>query len=595
MTAQAVEAGLDWTPEGAPRSLRFDDIYFSAADGLAEARAVFLQGCGLPQAWREHLHFTVGELGFGTGLNILALLDLWRRERPPGARLSIFSVEAFPLAAHDAARALAAWPELADLTARLLGQWPRRAPGFHRLTFPELDATLDLAIGEAAWALGQWSGSADAWFLDGFSPAKNPQMWRSEVLEGVAARSAPGARLGTFTVAGEVRRGLQAAGFDVAKRPGHGRKRERLEGRFAGQASAGPRAPRVAVIGAGIAGAALARALEALGGQVIVLDGEGPGARASGNPAALVAPALDAGGGARAAFYAQALARAHDLYEALGPEAVIGRGALQLEHTERDPRRFDAVVGSGAFDPRRLCRLTAGQAAERAGQPLAEGGLAFADALVVQPGAVIGAWLAAAQVIAGQAARLTRQDGVWRVLDGRGAMLAEADAVCIAAGAQARALAPALPLSPVRGQASWVTGPGLSCALAWGGYAVPMDGGLLFGATHDRGREDLQIEQADHRRNLDALAEVLPNLAGELNVADLTGRVGVRAAAPDRMPLAGALGEDGLYFLGGLGSRGFATAPLLGEHLAARICGAPSPLPAEGRRIVDPLRFDPAR
>ncbi len=265
MTAQLDPSGLDWTAEGAPRSLRFDDIYFSAADGLAESRAVFLQGCGLPQAWRDRDRFTVGELGFGTGLNILALLDLWRRERAPGRRLSIFSVEAFPLDVQDAARALAAWPELADLAARLLDQWPRRAPGFHRLTFPELDATLDLAIGEAAWALEQWSGTADAWFLDGFSPAKNPQMWRSEVLMGMAAHSAPGARLGTFTVAGEVRRGLQAAGFQIAKQPGHGRKRERLEGRLAGAVSPGQSAPRVAVIGAGIAGASLARALAALG------------------------------------------------------------------------------------------------------------------------------------------------------------------------------------------------------------------------------------------------------------------------------------------------------------------------------------------
>lgn len=174
MTAQVDEAALSWTAEGAPRSQRFDDIYYSAADGLAEARAVFLQGCGLPEAWRGRTRYTVGELGFGTGLNILALLQAWRASRMPGQRLAIYSVEAFPLAMQEAARALSAWPELADLAAELLAQWPRRAPGFHRLAFPDLDATLDLAIGEAGWALDQWSGCADAWFLDGFSPAKNP-------------------------------------------------------------------------------------------------------------------------------------------------------------------------------------------------------------------------------------------------------------------------------------------------------------------------------------------------------------------------------------------------------------------------------------
>src|ERR1700761_6991595 len=119
MTAGPDRADLDWTADGAPRSARFDDVYFSTSDGLAESRAVFLQGCGLPEAWRGRQRFTVAELGFGTGLNILALLDLWRRTRTPAQRLSIFSVEAFPLTAEEAARALAAWPELADLAARL--------------------------------------------------------------------------------------------------------------------------------------------------------------------------------------------------------------------------------------------------------------------------------------------------------------------------------------------------------------------------------------------------------------------------------------------------------------------------------------------
>ncbi len=205
---------------------------------------------------------------------------------------------------------------------------------------------------------------------------------------------------------------------------------------------------------------------------------------------------------------------------------------------------------------------------------------------------MIEAWLASAEVIVGHAASLERTDGAWRVLDEQGAVLAQADAVCIAAGAQARALEPTLPLAHVRGQASWArTGARLNCALAWGGYAVPFDGGLLFGATHDREREDLQIEEGDHRRNLATLAEVLPDLARGLEPSGLFGRASVRAAAPDRMPLAGALGEEGLFILGGLGSRGFVTAPLLGEHVAAAICGAPSPMPKDGRSIVDPLRF----
>ncbi|MGC1303437.1 MAG: tRNA (5-methylaminomethyl-2-thiouridine)(34)-methyltransferase MnmD, partial [Caulobacteraceae bacterium] len=219
---------LDWTSSG-PRSRRFDDVYFSAADGLAESRMVYLAGAGLPDAWRGRSRFTVGELGFGTGLNIAALLQLWRETRPADGRLSIFSVEAFPISRDAATRALAHWPELSEVTAPLLAGWPDGRRGFHRIDLPGLHASLDLCIGEAAEALAAWGGRANAWFLDGFAPSRNPEMWRDEVLELVAARSAPGAQIGTFTVAGQVRRGLAVAGFEVARRPGFGHKRERLE------------------------------------------------------------------------------------------------------------------------------------------------------------------------------------------------------------------------------------------------------------------------------------------------------------------------------------------------------------------------------
>lgn len=260
---------LTWTEEGEPRSGRFGDVYFSRDDGLAETRAVFLEGCGLPDAWMGRDHFTVAELGFGTGLNIAALLYLWRRTRPEGGRLHIFSIEGFPLTAAEAARALGAWPALAEATEALIANWPAATPGFHRVDLPGFDAVLDLAVGDAAWALEQWSGVADAWFLDGFSPALNPGMWSPEVMALIAERSALGARLATFTVAGAVRRGLAGQGFIVEKRPGHGRKRERLEARLPSVFEPSP-PPRVAVIGAGIAGASVARALKAQGLRAVV-------------------------------------------------------------------------------------------------------------------------------------------------------------------------------------------------------------------------------------------------------------------------------------------------------------------------------------
>ncbi|MDB5458378.1 MAG: FAD-dependent oxidoreductase, partial [Caulobacteraceae bacterium] len=500
-------AGLDWTPGGAPRSQRFGDIYFSREGGLDETRAVFLQGCGLPEAFRGRSHFTVGELGFGTGLNVLALLELWGRTRAPGQTLSIFSVEAYPLSRDEAARALSAWPQLAGLSQSLLDAWPRRAPGFHRVAWPQLDATLDLAIGEAQWALEQWTGAADAWFLDGFSPALNPQMWRDEVLRGVAARSTPGARAATFTVAGAVRRGLEAAGFRVEKRPGHGAKRERLEAVYPGEPPAPRIARTVAVIGAGIAGAALARALAAAGLEPVVIEAAGQGAGASGNPAALVTPALDAGGGARARFYAQAFARAVDLYRAIGPAAVAGHGVLQLEKAERDAARFDSVMAGDVFEPGALARLSAAEAGAALGHRVGAGGLRLAEGLVIRPPVVLEAWLSGARRLDARIGALRPGEAGWTLLDEQGRAVLQADAVCIAAGAQAAALlGDALPLTPVRGQASWAHGLDLPLAAAWGGYAAPFDGRVLFGATHDRGRTDTAVDPADHRRNLETLA-----------------------------------------------------------------------------------------
>lgn len=579
---------LQWTEDGAPRSGRFGDVYFSREDGLAESRAVFLAGCGLPEAWRGRRRFTVGELGFGTGLNIAALLDLWRREGPAGARLHVFSIEGFPLSREEAARALGAWPELADAAGALLRAWPAPTPGFHRLDLPEFNASLDLAVDDAAWALGQWSGRADAWFLDGFAPSANPGMWSDAVLDGVTARSAPGARLATFTVAGAVRRGLAERGFAVEKRPGHGRKRERLEARAPG--SAGPDvAPTVAVIGAGIAGAALARAFAALGADCTVVEQDRPGAGGSGFPSSLVTPRLDVGDEGIAALHAQALERAGSLYAAT-PGAMLAKGVLQLEQGERDAGRFERIAAQPLWPEGAMDRPDAGACGERLGEPVEAGGLFMRDALSVHPAAALEAWLGGTRRVAAQVDRVEPSPGGWRLVDAAGGTILEAETVVIAAGWGSAALAAEAPLAPVRGQADWIEGVSTP-PVAWGGYASPTAGGLLFGATHERGETAAEVSGEATEANLRTLAARLPKLASRIAEAGPTGRrAAVRATTPDRLPLAGEL-APGLFALTGLGSRGFCVAPLLAEHLAALATGAPSPLPTALAARVDPKRF----
>jgi len=577
---------LSWTDD-APRSGRFGDVYFSAEDGLAETRAVFLEGCGLPQAWAGRTHFTVGELGFGTGLNIAALLDLWRREGPGDGHLSIFSVEAFPMRAGDARRALSRWPGLTAMVEALTERWPPSTPGFHRVDLPQFRATLDVAVMEAKEALQAWSGAADAWFLDGFAPSANPAMWSEEVLSLVSRRSAPGARAATFTVAGDVRRGLQAAGFSVEKRPGHGRKRERLEAVLAG-APERDRRPRVGIVGTGVAGAAVARALAAQGCETVAIDPEpGAGAGASGNPAALITPRFDAGGGAAAAFFAQAFERAVDLYDAL-PDAVISRGALQLEAGDRDAGRFDRIARQPFWPGDAVRRLDAVQASEWLGEAAARGGLGLAHGRVIEPRMVLEAWLGDARRLSGTVAGFVRAGGGWSLGAGPDERAAHVDVLVLTAGWGLKTLAPAIQLTPARGQASFANGGGAEAA-AWGGYVVPTRDGVLFGATFDRGDEGCDVRAADHARNLATLAEARPALAAEMASQALEGRARIRATTRDHLPVCGAL-EPGLYVLGGLGSRGFTTAPLLGEHLAALINGTPSPLPRALAALLEPSR-----
>ena len=581
---------IAWTEDGRPRSALYGDAYFGADDGLSESRAVFLEGCGLPGAWAGRQSFTVGELGFGTGLNMLALLELWRRESPAKGRLHLFSVEAHLMTREEAARALAAWPELSEIAEALLSRWPARRRGFHRIEFPEFRACLDLALMEAGEALSAWSGRADAWFLDGFAPALNPDMWRDEVLQGVAARSAPGARAATFTVAGQVRRGLSAAGFEVRRAPGHGRKRERLEAIFPGQGLDPADPGGVAVIGAGIAGASVVRALRRLGVEPVHFEAETPGAGASGNPAGLVTPRLDAGLGPIARLAAQAYLRALDVFPEV-PGAVLARGVLQLAATDRDPSRFARIAGSDLFPEGTLRLLDPAGASARLGESSDRAGLDQPDALSLDPRQVLEAWCAVP--LAGRVQTLERAEGGWRLTTAANET-SVFRTVILASGAGLDRLWPEAPILPVRGQASWISTPDREAprAAGWGGYLAPLSNGFLFGATFRRGETSTEVTEADHQANLEALARARPALAADLSGRALEGRARVRATTRDHLPLAGPLpGASGLFVLGGLGSRGLTWAPLLGEHLAALAAGAPSPLPEDLAGLVAPGRY----
>jgi len=581
-------ADLDWTEDGQPLSSVYGDVYFSREGGLAESRAVFLAGCGMPQVWQGRTHFTVAELGFGTGLNILALLDLWRRERPAGGHLHIWSVEAHPLWKQALEQAHAAWPDLSDISGQIVDRWPVLTPGTHRMALPDCHATLDIAFGEVEPMLRQWSGRADAWFLDGFAPATNPAMWSDEVLSLVGQRSAPGARAATFTVAGQVRRGLATAGLEVEKKPGHGRKRERLEAVYPGECQDAPDLRHVAVIGAGIAGAALARALARLSKSATVFDVAGPGAGASGAPAALVTPWVDAGLSPASVLAAQAFLFATDLYQRETPQAVIDRGVLKLARDAADQKRWLTAAGQAIWPSTLISELDAEGAAALVDEPPGQPGVWLMDALTIDPRAVLDAWLADTEIVrAGVLEIRPSSEPVIVTDDGRERRF---DAIIVAAGFGSKALGVA-GVSPVRGQLCWADGITAGRAAIWGpGYAIPTRSGTLIGATHDRGRADADVDVADTNRLMARLVETRPVLAGKLEGRAVTGRAAVRAVTADHRPLCGQVGQ-GVWALSGLGGRGFMWAPLLAEHLVAEMMATPSPVSADHLPLIVPHRL----
>ena len=608
---------LEWLDGGIPASTRFGDVYYSAG-GKAEAAHVFMAGIGAPETWAERRRFTVAETGFGTGLNFLCLWDLWRRTAPPGARLDYVAVEGFPMAADQMARAQADFPAI---SRELLAKLPPRRAGYHALSLDGGRVGLTLLYGEAAAMLAGLEARVDAWFLDGFAPAKNPDMWTPALLRQVARLTRPDGRIATFTAAGAVRRGLEAAGFAMEKRPGFGAKRECLAGRLRAAAKDPEAAPwfrppepaqpgaRVAVVGAGIAGATAARALTRQGFDVTIFEaGAAPAAGASGTPAAVLQPRPYVTQDANGWFHAAAYRRAIQLYDGIDG-TWLRRGLLVAGRDADDAARFRKLADAEWLDP--------DAARERTGLDVGLSGAWFADA----------GTLDTQRLCQGLSDGIEMRAGV--VIDDLARLQGEGfNAVVLAAGPQVRDFQAALGLELYanRGQVSRA-GPTAATAgqiapVTYGGYLTPAgSGGHVIGSSFrridDPAGADWRTPRADDDTdNLALLAARLPGPAAGLT-ADGAAWTGLRATTTDRMPFVGALPDraayaadyadlrhgakdrsfppakyrDGLYTLSGLGSRGFLTAPLAADILAAMLAGAPLPQPRPVLDALHPARF----
>ncbi|OOG27661.1 bifunctional tRNA (5-methylaminomethyl-2-thiouridine)(34)-methyltransferase MnmD/FAD-dependent 5-carboxymethylaminomethyl-2-thiouridine(34) oxidoreductase MnmC [Thioalkalivibrio denitrificans] len=616
--------------DGSPWCARYGDVYYSPGEGAQESAQVFLAANGLPERWRDGERFTVGETGFGTGLNFLLTWDLWR-SRPGRGWLHYLSTELHPFTPPDMARLMGALPAgLRRLGEQLLAQYPEPVSGYHRLVFPDDRVSLTLLFGDATETLAGCHARVDAWYLDGFAPARNPGLWNEALYAQLARLTPPGGTLASFTAAGHVRRGLEAAGFRIVRQPGFGAKRERITGvceslpqsvdvrppwlRWPEGADVSER--RAAVIGAGLAGTSTALALSRRGWDVTVLDsGPGPAAGASGNPAGIIMAHLSADHGVVSRFTLQAAEFAWRWIESV---AACGHpiprdrcGALWLADGERLRLRLDRIAERLALPHTLMQRVDAPQAAELAGVPLTLGGLYLPRAGWVDPSALCRGQLeaASARLVTGvQVSSLRRTGDAWHVLDANGKSVVEAPQVVLANGLGLPALHPGIETRPLRGQLGIMSPApstqGLRRILCYEGYVTPATpAGHVFGATYVRGDTGTDLRAGEHARNLSDLARVWPAALSNGAPAN-AGRAAVRYNAAGRLPLVGPLPRmdafeaayadlhhgrswdhypdapclPGVYATLAHGSRGLTTTPLAAEVLASLMHGDPLPL-----------------
>ncbi|MBU6234750.1 MAG: FAD-dependent 5-carboxymethylaminomethyl-2-thiouridine(34) oxidoreductase MnmC [Alphaproteobacteria bacterium] len=561
-------------------SEKYGDIYFSAQDGLAETRHVFLQGNGLPQAWADTPRFCICETGFGTGLNFLATWKLFFDTAKAGQRLDYISIEKYPLTKEQIREALLPWrDELGVYLDAMLARYPIRARGFHRVDVSDT-VSLTLVFDDVKIALPQIDACVDAWFLDGFAPAKNPDMWEAPLYEQMARLSFEGTRFASFTAAGAVRRGLAENGFTVEKLKGYGRKRDMIAGRYAqAKAKTVARVPcDVAVIGGGIAGLSAAWHLQRQGARVVVYEaGADVALGASGNRLGMVNPKLTAQASPVSDYYAGAYAYALRVLAGFEDIDFKPYGALHLQVNDDKARRFEGYCENLGWHHDHMALLDAAAASEVAGVRVDVPCLYYPDAAAVSP----------AKFCKMLASKLDVRTNT--KLDA----LPDADAVVVANADGVKDFFD-LPVSRVRGQVSLLEPTDVSrrlrCNLSYGGYISPVivDEGLhVCGATFQPWGTSPDVLAEDHTHNIQTLAKALPVFEGGFTVNG--GRTGFRTSSKDRLPIVGDY--DGAYLSVAHGSHGIVSGLMGGAMAAATLMGGPMPLGAGARKAVCPRRF----
>ncbi|WP_105264917.1 bifunctional tRNA (5-methylaminomethyl-2-thiouridine)(34)-methyltransferase MnmD/FAD-dependent 5-carboxymethylaminomethyl-2-thiouridine(34) oxidoreductase MnmC [Pseudoalteromonas sp. T1lg76] len=644
-------ATIHFNDTGTPVADAFDDVYFSNEDGLAESDFVFYQHNQIDERLKSHprKHFVIAETGFGTGLNFL---NAWQRftqcADKKAERLHFISFEKFPIRKVDLSKALNNWPQLSQYAEQLLAQYPDALPGCHRLHFGKV--TLDLWIGDVKDSLAQLNygsaGLVDAWFLDGFAPSKNPDMWQQSLFDAMAHLGREQATFATFTAAGFVRRGLKDAGFEVKKVKGYGRKREMIVGQLtAPTAQANCPAPyqrqaralnKVAIIGGGIASSLLLHRLSArnIAATLFCADGDLAQGASHNNQGALY-PHLQADVSPSSEFFAHSFAYARRLYDQLLSEGFTFDhqwcGVLLQGVKDEMRKRHANLVAKDNWPNWLIHKVDADQASELAAIDIPYSGLFIPKGGWLSPPQLVQALAdAACKEVAHELnfntpiRSLSQQDGQW-YLEGEQQTYGPFDDIFICMGEHSDSLLPGqgLALQSVRGQVSHLENSSasskLNTVLCHKGYFTPSSQGAhCMGATFTKDTKERDIRAEDNDTNWQQFADFYGECDWTEELGTVTGaKAAIRATLSDHLPLFGQYAQDheymkafpqlgvgvwqqaeplqhefsGLHLFTGLGARGLCTAPICAEALVASLCDEPLPLSLRVDQALHPARF----
>ncbi|MDH5613063.1 MAG: bifunctional tRNA (5-methylaminomethyl-2-thiouridine)(34)-methyltransferase MnmD/FAD-dependent 5-carboxymethylaminomethyl-2-thiouridine(34) oxidoreductase MnmC [Gammaproteobacteria bacterium] len=633
-------AEIQWR-DSQPFSPDYEDIYYSSTGGREESEYVFLQHNHLVSRWQAMVageHFVIAETGFGTGLNFVLTMKAWAEQARPEAVLHYITIEKHPVSPEDIKRVAANWPELAETYEELLAVYPLPVEGEHCRALLGGRVQLHLVFADVIDALESRELQVDAWYLDGFGPDKNADLWSDQVFRLIEKNSGQGATLSTYTAAGFVRRGLQAAGFEVSKVKGHGKKREMITAVLNHKRPMQSTAPwyelekinyqhkQAVIIGAGLAGLTTAWSLVQRGWQVSLVEKhKNIAEEASGNPAGLLMPRLSIDNKTDAQFYTTALLYAaycldrlqhndteqfwfhegvYSIFKAGKAEKLINRHGYAKQFIDilqqHDLKNYiedkDATVSffpeAGWASPKGIC-----------------------ESLLRACGASL-------RLINQNVTDIRQIDNQWQALDERGQGIASAEVLIIANGVGANQFDTVswLPVSSVRGQITEIAASkssvALNKALSFDAYVTPEYKGKHYaGATYRVNDDNAQLTQEEQDETVSHLEQCLPGVFA--TPTRLKGRVGFRPVSDDMTPIVGimpdkeAFTEDykelhhgrpntqypsakylsGLYINAAHGSRGICSSFLSAEILAAMIVNEPLPVSKNIADYLSPARF----